>query len=74
MWSEGSIRIGNEIFHFWVKHFKEPSVYGIDLGRISKLTIQQGGRCVCSYDREWELEPTSKAASDVLALLMNEYN
>ena len=32
MWSEGSIKVGNSIFHYWVKHYDEPSEYGIDEG------------------------------------------
>lgn len=39
MWAEGSIKIENSIFHYWVKHYEEPSEdYGIDGGRISKLS------------------------------------
>ena len=32
MWSEGSIKLGSDIFHYWVKHYDEGSQYGIDEG------------------------------------------
>ena len=25
MWAEGSIKVQNSIFHYWVKHYEEPS-------------------------------------------------
>ena len=44
MWAEGSIKIENSIFHYWVKHYEEPSEdYGIDGGRISKLMLKRNG-------------------------------
>ena len=27
MWAEGSIKIENSIFHYWVKHYEEPVSY-----------------------------------------------
>ena len=33
MWAEGSIKIENSIFHYWVKHYEEPSEdYDYDRG------------------------------------------
>ena len=44
MWAEGSIKVSNNIFHYWVKHFEEPSEdYGMDGGRISKLMLKRDG-------------------------------
>lgn len=52
MWAEGSIKAQNSIFHYWVKHYEEPSVYyGIDGGRISKLMLKRDGKITYSYDR-----------------------
>ena len=25
MWTEGTIRVGASVFHYWVKHYEEPS-------------------------------------------------
>ena len=44
-WSFGTIRKpgGGEILCFQMKHFDEPSQYGIDAGRISKLCVRSDG-------------------------------
>ena len=74
MWSEGSIKIGSDIFHYWVKHSEEASVYGIDEGRISKLTLKRNAEMVCNYDRGWDIEPDDENTAAVLAILMKDYN
>ena len=74
MWSEGSIKIGSDIFHYRVKHFEETSVYGIDEGRISKLTLKRSGEVVCNYDRGWDIEPADENTATALAILMKDYN
>lgn len=51
MWSEGTIGIPDSkdknkytVCHYWVKHYEEPSeVYGLNGGKISKLTIKIKG-------------------------------
>lgn len=79
MWSEGTIGIPNgdgtnTICHYWVKHFEEGSVFGIDGGRISKLTIKVGGKITCNYDRGWDIAPADDATVKALAILMHDYN
>ena len=74
MWSEGSIKLGSDIFHYWVKHYDEGSQYGINNGRISKLTLKRKGETVCSYDRGWDIEPADENTSTALAILMKNYN
>ena len=74
MWSEGSIKIGIDIFHYWVKHYEEASVYGIDEGRISKLTLKRNAEMVCNYDRGWDIEPADENTAAALAILMKDYN
>ena len=74
MWDEGNIKIQNSIIHYWVKHFDEPSIYGIQEGRISKLTLKQNGEFVANFDRGWDIEPTNADAETALALLLKQYN
>ena len=74
MWSEGSIKIGSDIFYYWVKHYDEASVYGIDEGRISKLVLKRGGETVCNYDRGWDIEPADENTATAIAILMKDYN
>ena len=74
MWSEGSIKLGSDIFHYWVKHYDDGSQYGINEGRISKLTLKRHGETVCNYDRGWDIEPADENTATALAILMKDYN
>ena len=54
MWHEGTIGIpmqdgGYKIAHYWVKSFDEGSEWGINGGRISKLTIKIDGNIIVEY-------------------------
>lgn len=81
MWKEGTIGINafsengeTVICHYWAKVYDEGSEFGIDGGRISKLTIKINGVTTCNYDREWDVEPTDEATKMAFDILMNEYN
>lgn len=83
LWKEGTIGIPGEgkgmtgkatICHYWVKSYEEPSEYGIDEGRISKLEIRIHGKIVCRYDRGWDIEPSGRESEIALAILMQQYN
>ncbi len=68
-WDEGSLRVHDSIFHFWVKHYEEGSQYGIDGGKISKLMLKRNGEIVCNYDRGWDVEPVdadTELARDII--------
>lgn len=78
MWTEGVIGIPKDIagkpthVHYWVKHYEEPSKYGINNGRISKLILKINGEIVCNYDRGWDVRPMNKAAEVALEILLHE--
>ena len=74
MWKEGAIRVGNSIFKFWVKHYDEGSQYGIDEGRISKVTLKRNGETACNYDRGWDVLPVDEDTETALEILKLEYN
>lgn len=79
MWSEGTIGIpkgkgGYTTVKYWCKYFDEPSGYGIEEGRISKLTLRQDGKEVYNYDRGLDIPPQTKEAEAALAILVKEYN
>ena len=74
MWREGSIKIGEDIFHYWIKQYDDGSVYGIEGGRISKLMIKRGGEIVCNDDRGWDIKPVDEDTEFALAILMKDYN
>ena len=78
---EGTIGIpqkdgSSKIAHYWVKDYDEGSDYGINGGRISKLSIKIDGEWVVNYDRGWDIEPdeNDEAAQIAYCILLNEYN
>ena len=74
MWREGSIKIGEDIFLYWIKQYGGGSVYGIEGGRISELIIKRGGEIVCNYDRCWDIKPVDEDTEFMLAILIKDYN
>ena len=74
MWSEGSIKVRNSLFHYWVKHYDEPSEWGINEGRVSKLTLKRNGEIVYNFDRGLDVEAVDEETKLALAILLKEYN
>ena len=80
-WHEGTIGIpqkdgSSKIAHYWVKAFEEESEWGINGGKISKLSIKIDGEWVANYDRGWDVKPADddEAAQLAYCILLNEYN
>ena len=65
-WTQGTATVNGVVYDFQIKHFDEPSVYGIAHGRISKLWLRRRGdaHAVLSFDRGWErgFTPRGKGA------------
>jgi hypothetical protein len=78
MWSEGSIAspTTGAKYKYWVKHFENGSEFGIDGGRISKLTIRKVGesRDIVNYDRGWDASPTTDEVKVVYDIILAKYN
>lgn len=78
MWREGTIGVpgenGNSVIHYWVKHYQNGSIFGIAGGRISKLEMRQDGRCVCRYDRGWDMKAATPEAKFALRVLLHDFN
>lgn len=80
LWKEGTIGIPVDnktvIAHYIAKVYDEPSEYGINEGRISKLQIKIDGVTVAEYDRGWDLEPeeSNQAVQVALAIILNDWN
>ena len=70
MWKQGKLN-GCE---YWVKSFDEPSVFGVNEGRISKLTVKRDGREVINFDRAWDIEPQTDEDREVLDRILEMYN
>lgn len=78
MWSEGIITCpttGSK-YKYWVKHYEEGSQYGIDGGKVSKLTIRKldESRDLVNYDRGWDIEPNTDEVNAVYAIILKKYN
>ena len=74
MWKEGSLKIHDSIFRYWMKVYEEGSQFGIDGGRISKLMLKCDGKVVCNYDRGWDVEPADSDTQLALELLLHKEN
>ena len=79
MWKEGTIGIpkkegGYTVVHYWAKVYEKKSRYGIDGGRISKLTLKVKGEVIYNYDRGEDILPQNEAAEKALAILLYEFN
>ena len=74
MWREGSLKVHDSIFHYWMKQYDDGSQFGIEGGRISKLTLKRNSTIVCNYDRGWDIEPATEEANLALCILLNEHN
>lgn len=74
MWNEGTVSVNGEIFHYWMKQYEEGSEYGINGGRISKLTIKRGGREVYNYDRSEDIAPIDKNTETALSIILKGNN
>lgn len=75
-WMKGRVQIAGGTFLFTMMRFDEPSDFGIDCGRISKLTIrnERTDKEVINYDRGWEIQPKTKQAQAVLDWVLRNFN
>ena len=74
MWKEGSIKVGSDIYHYQVKVYDTPSQYGIQRGRISKLSVRLNDQVVIGYDRGWYKKPSTQEERAVLWIILNSLN
>lgn len=74
MWKEGSLRLGGDSFHYWMKQYEEGSQFGIDGGRISKLMLKRNGEIVYNYDRGLYVAPVDENTVFALEILLHSEN
>lgn len=76
-WTIGYIRYNGKDYGFGMKNFIEPSVFGINKGCISKLTIVDGksdGKILVNYDRGWDIKPQTESVKKVYRALLSRFN
>ena len=61
-------------FKVTLKHFEEPSEYGINGGRISKLDIRKNNKCLLNFDRGWDIKPTDKDSIAIFNKVLKQFN
>ena len=69
MWNFGKING----YDYEVKAYEEPSNFGINGGKISKLFIKKGNEVLVGYDREWDKHATPEM-QPILDELIAKYN
>lgn len=74
MRTEGTIRVGASVFHYWVKHYEKPSIYGYEEGRASKITLRRNNETVFNFDRGLDVPPADAETETALAILLKQYN
>ena len=70
-WREAIIEYKRKEYKVTFKQFDEGSIYGINGGRLSKLTINLGKEMLANYDRGWDIEPADEDTKAVLEILLD---
>ena len=70
MWSKG--QISGYVYH--VKHFDERSKFGINGGRISKMSISKDKRLLYSYDRGCDVDNLDEKGKEIFAKLLHRFD
>lgn len=74
-WTEGSLFINGKVLKYCIKHYDEPSQYGILEGRISKLEIRPDGEAAtCRFERGWDIKAEDYESKVALGYLLRKYN
>ncbi|MDR0905815.1 MAG: hypothetical protein LBN00_06545 [Oscillospiraceae bacterium] len=78
MWSQGILtcpETGGK-YQYYVKHYKKASEFGIDGGRISKLTIRKVGETkdLYNYDRGLDVDRADDEVRTVYGIVLEKYN
>ena len=55
IWLSGDCNINDHNYHFNAKVYQEPSEFGINGGKVSKLCIGDDEKCILNYDRGWDI-------------------
>lgn len=74
MWKEGSLRVYESIFHYWMKVYETGSKFGIDGGKIPKLMLKRNGEIVANYDRGWDVKPADTDTQLAVEILLHSDN
>lgn len=74
MWEQDTLKVEGQVVSYSMKVFEEPSEYGINKGKISKLTLKNNNKVIANYDRGWDIMPTGKLANEALEMILDARN
>ena len=73
-WKKGILDAVGEKVDYWAKVYEEPSEFGINGGRISKLMLKHNGTIILNYDRGWDVKPTDEISKAAYQQILKMYN
>ena len=76
IWTFAAAEINGKRFTIQFVRFDDPSQFGIDKGRVSKLWAkdEQIGTTIMNYDRGWDILPATAEAKAILRKIKKEFN
>ena len=74
MWTQGTINYNGRAYRYSVKHCDEPSEFGYNEGRASKIWIERDGRTVFNFDRGMDIKAADRDTKKVLEMLLKKFN
>ena len=74
MWTQDTINYNGRAYCYSVKHFDEPSEFGYNEGRASKIWIERDGRTVFNYDRGMDIKAADRDTKAVLEMILKKFN
>ena len=72
MWENGDLIYKGRKYEYTAKVYETGSKFGINKGRISKLTINREGIIVLNYDRGWDIRAVDDDTYAVLNFLLEK--
>ena len=74
MWSQGVLNFNGRAYRYCVKHYEEPSIFGYNEGKASKIWISRDDIEVFNFDRGMDKEPVDADTEAVLQMLLDKFN
>ena len=74
MWSQGVLIFNGRAYHYCVKHYEEPSIFGYNEGKASKIWISRDDIEVFNYDRGDDVPFADADTEAVLQMLLDKFN
>ena len=71
---KGFVIVNNNGYHYEGMQYSRKSKYGIEGGKIAKLTIKCKGKVVASYDKAWNIEPSNTEQREAFDIIAFDYN